>query len=380
MSILAFLLPLSLLAGTKSLDFLPVPVYAVHVVMLGIIASCLLQFGLSHYRGSFKKIPAKLQLALILMLVGLVTGVMRAEGTKEAISALVTWAILPAATVFLLLFQPSETKAKQAERGLLAGGLIFGLVQTGIGFMSFFQGAYDEPRLAGTFASPNAYAAVVAPLLAILLLRIVTKPRALHIAAAITFLSGIILSKSLGGMLAVAAASLCILFVHANKKLRKILLATVLVLVAVGVLIAQERFTGREGNSFASRMQIWSTASSLIADNPMSGVGLRGFRSAYEERVVELYPQPFQVIEREVPEPHNLYLAWWLNAGLFGLLGLLLFTSLVLSKKGFQVVVFPALVAILAHGLIDTPFFLLELAILWWVYFGIFAKHYKLAD
>lgn len=99
---------------------------------------------------------------------------------------------------------------------------------------------------------------------------------------------------------------------------------------------------------------------------------------------------PFVPLEWNVPQPHNLYLAFWLQTGLFGFaafLGLVAVffrrTSMgVRTEDPFRRVLAHSLVcamiAVLAHGLVDTPYWKNDLGFLWWSLFALAAWKPKL--
>ena len=82
-----------------------------------------------------------------------------------------------------------------------------------------------------------------------------------------------------------------------------------------------------------------------------------------------------------MPQPHNLYLAVWLEAGLIGLLGFFLliaawFRNLVSLRhpddgneriKKTSALLMGLLGLYLALGLVDTPFFKTDLAFIFWL-------------
>jgi O-antigen ligase len=78
-------------------------------------------------------------------------------------------------------------------------------------------------------------------------------------------------------------------------------------------------------------------------------------------------------LEWAVPHPHSVYLAFWVETGLVGLIG---FLWLVISwfKKilqaendGMKVVLFGIMAYFLLHGLVDTTYFKNDLAAVFWL-------------
>jgi O-antigen ligase len=75
----------------------------------------------------------------------------------------------------------------------------------------------------------------------------------------------------------------------------------------------------------------------------------------------------FPPLEWLVAKPHNLYLNLWLETGLLGLIGTLWFLGLYLRRMRRHPagsIYAAAVVSILVHGLVDTPLFKNDLALI----------------
>ncbi len=127
-----------------------------------------------------------------------------------------------------------------------------------------------------------------------------------------------------------------------------------------------------ERSSLASRFMIWQSATKILLDNPLYGIGPGNFQAKY--LAYQKYFPPY--LEWAVPEPHNLYLAFWLQTGLLGFIGFILLVLLVLKSLAFKTKQKNALlawtllgifVALLMHGLIDTPYWKNDLAFVFWI-------------
>jgi len=128
----------------------------------------------------------------------------------------------------------------------------------------------------------------------------------------------------------------------------------------------------KERSSLSSRMMIWRSAGKIIADNPLWGIGPGNFQNKYLE--YQKYYPPY--LEWAVPEPHNLWLAFWLQTGFLGLLGFLILLyqwskvvirSLKDSPEKEMIAVGAIMLATLTHGLLDTPYFKNDLAVIFWL-------------
>lgn len=138
------------------------------------------------------------------------------------------------------------------------------------------------------------------------------------------------------------------------------------------------------------RLNIWESALHMGVDHPILGVGLDQFINQYQAK----YIAPEQRDDPATPQiegegytshPHNIVLDYWLNLGIMGL-----FVLLWLLWKYFRVAVnrvkaftdtagadpvgralalglLALMVDFLVHGLIDNSYFLMDLALVFWL-------------
>jgi len=140
--------------------------------------------------------------------------------------------------------------------------------------------------------------------------------------------------------------------------------------------VHRDLFWKEKTDSVSARVIIWRGAAHLLKGHPLAGIGLGGFRVRYKEYSDALPTPP---IERSVILPHNLYLNLWLETGFLGLIGFLgmvavsIFESLknFLKTKNYLIILpLAALIAILVHGIVDTPYFKNDLSLLFWIVLG----------
>jgi O-antigen ligase len=138
-------------------------------------------------------------------------------------------------------------------------------------------------------------------------------------------------------------------------------------------------------NSITTRVQIWDTTITMIKDNPILGIGLADFQRVYSETIPEKYFPPYEWL---VPEPHNLYFAFWLHLGVVGIIWLIYILRYTILKlieavKSNQWEAYwlsLSLLSIYIYGILDTPFWKNDLALLFIVIlYGIFGKKKKVA-
>jgi O-antigen ligase len=178
-------------------------------------------------------------------------------------------------------------------------------------------------------------------------------------------------------------------------------LATAIALIlALGIPGLSSRLNLGGYTSFL-RLNLWRSSLNMIADQPIFGVGLDNFLYEYRSRYI--LDAAWQ--EPDLNHPHNLFLDFWTRLGVFGLLaGLWLFGSWIitlarLARGAFTgrdlssalprrwLPVLAGLIAacgqIVAHGLVDHSFFLVDLAFTFFFFIGLTGwlhRHYPPAN
>ena len=119
---------------------------------------------------------------------------------------------------------------------------------------------------------------------------------------------------------------------------------------------------------------IWHSAEKILESNWFLGIGAGNFQKEY--LAYQKYFPPY--LEWAVPHPHNVYLAFWLYGGIFGLLGflsLVYFWFYCLSKSqknpNLKLIGLGIMGYILVHGLVDTTYFKNDLAVIFWLLFAL---------
>jgi O-antigen ligase len=139
----------------------------------------------------------------------------------------------------------------------------------------------------------------------------------------------------------------------------------------------QSLITLSERSSFASRMMIWKSAWAIGSDNWILGIGPGRFQETYLS-YQRFYP-PY--LEWAVPQPHNLYLAFWLQTGLLGLIGFIVLlvswiryrlklicdSSQDADANKIRIILLVMILSMLVHGLIDTPYWKNDLSVVFWL-------------
>jgi O-antigen ligase len=216
----------------------------------------------------------------------------------------------------------------QALGWLVVATAVFALYQ----FLTLFQlppawwGPGLEPRrVVSFFTYPNAVALLIGPILALYAGFLIFKDKVQSFLSP-TFLITVnvlgvlllILTFSRGAWIGYVVA---ILFLMLFSKYKKVILA-LLIIAATGVLLiptSRHRlipiFTGSDPASI-ERVKLWKGGAEIIKTEPFFGAGLMGFR--------HWYGSVRQSNQDEILNyPHNFFLNFWTETGLFGLFSIL---------------------------------------------------------
>jgi O-antigen ligase len=290
--------------------------------------------------------------------------------------------------IFLDLVKKNEKDLEIFLLGLGISGLISSLWAIG---QKFFGGGVLSLevlgkekiwRATGPFPQPNFLGLYLGPIIFLSTRQILSKSRfrLFYFLTVLLAISSLFLARSEGAILGVFLGFIFLGIFY--KKSRKITLIIFVFLVIISLIISPLReflinkFTFKD-LSAQLRLNIWQATISLIKDHLIFGVGLRNYQN-----VIKNYQKPYfdpkthRLISTEIhPYPHNLFLALWTELGIFGLFIFLVilfyfFKTLLKRKKIEDLVVVAAMIEILVHGLVDTPYFKNDLAILFWIVFS----------
>ncbi|MFL5732689.1 MAG: O-antigen ligase family protein [Chloroflexia bacterium] len=194
---------------------------------------------------------------------------------------------------------------------------------------------------------------------------------------------GALFSFARGAWIGVFVALVVVALITRNRWLIGLLAAGLLAGVAALPFVHAERITSMfnfdtTDNTGISRLKIWSSALRVLADHPLMGIGQDQF----------LYVDPKYGVPNirflTVSHPHNMLLDFWLRLGLPGLVWLLatltyFYTQALKAYTRLQSAALGALaLALLAsmidfaiHGLMDMAYFSMDLALTFWLIFGL---------
>ena len=308
------------------------------------------------------------------------------------------WMVMPLLYFFMIFVIEKEINWwSRVFMALAVSGL-------GLSFWAIFQmvtGDFStwDGRASGPFESANYLSLYLAPILGMAFIQWSRQWR--HFGWGVVSLvlaTGLWGTESYAAFIAVAAGVAFFILLNPHFTRRQKTAFFVSGAVTVSFLIGLQwntpkfqqflDFSNRTSSSV--RVEVYTIARELIHRHPLLGIGLGQFEVQYQLNAPEILGHaPYEWV---MLHPHNLFLAWWLNTGLLGLVAMLWLVGAVFWKglhcehdsflsrwfgrmrewvKGpelqIRLVGLSMLVVTLAHGLFDTPFFKNDLAYLWWL-------------
>lgn len=254
---------------------------------------------------------------------------------------------------------------------------VIGLVQYALG-VNLITAEGGLPRLRSVYGSPNnvgLYLGRVLPLLvAVALLARDRRRRLAYGLAALPVGAALLLTFSKGALLLGVPAALVTVGLLAGGRWRWATLALLLVLaLALIPLLRLPRFASlfatQEGTTFF-RIKLWQGTVAMIQDHFWLGVGPDNFLYHYRGRYI--LPSAWQ--EPDLSHPHNFLLDFWARLGVLGAvvgIGLQVAfwrAALPLRRhadpdaRALAIGLMGGVADMLAHGLVDHSFFLIDLA------------------
>jgi O-antigen ligase len=292
----------------------------------------------------------------------------------------------------LRLARPSARELWTMLDAFVLGGLVvagYGLLQYLFVPESLITAEGGLLRLRSIFGSPNnvaLYLGRIVPLLAAVALLGNGRRRWLYAAALAPILLAFLLTFSRGGLLLGLPAGLLFVFWRRQAARGHKTWPWALLVGALGAaafLAAQQipQLAGRldlAGATGVFRLNLWRASLEMIREHPLWGVGPDNFLYAYRGRYI--LDAAWQ--EPDLNHPHNLVLDFATRLGLLGLLagGWLIAQLARALRRAARAVdgewrpvvvgLGGALAAMLAHGLVDHSFFLVDLAFVFYLLLG----------
>jgi O-antigen ligase len=326
--------------------------------------------------------------SILAIFAGLVISVLTSGDYWNGFGIIKGWFVVPLIFAWVLYEQlKTSDNLEMTLKWLYAG--ISGVAVVSLVYYFFGNLTYDG-RLEAFYGSPNYLAMFIAPgiFMGIYLINLQLKTKNLQpniiklfftVAGLLALFAAIYLTYSYATWAAIIL-SLAVIVIIKNKKISRL---TFLVGLIIVLLIIISQWNTEKLNNLRkytrspleSRIMIWQSAGKILADNPVLGIGPGNFQNKYLE-----YQKYFPLyLEWAVPQPHNLYLAFWLESGLAGIIGFIVLiakwladTIKIASKQKSSLsflaaILFGTMLYILIHGLVDTPYWKNDLALVFWI-------------
>jgi O-antigen ligase len=367
-SLILFLLPSYLVR----LKIFGLPTTALELLVVVFLFVCLIQFKNWDWK-KIKNLGWVNQAAGLFMLAGIISTLVSPDIIK-ALGQLKAFIIEPILFGYAgLLVIQSEKDLKIALRGLFASvGIIslFGIVQyfTFLHLPLRFWGTGMElERITSVFDYPNALSLYLAPLLGFFAVLFwekfaLIKQKGFYLLGLGLMSVALILTFSRGAWLAVAITFFLLVWRYFGPK--KTILATVIVLAILAFVppIRARLALGLKDPSSSAHWNLMSVGINKLGLDPLLGNGLGGF------------PETLKQVNFQgeiLNYPHNIFLNFWLEMGVLGLLAfagicILVFEQAKKHPSALRLASGVFLMIIILHGLVDAPYFKNDLAILFW--------------
>jgi O-antigen ligase len=325
--------------------------------------------------------PKMFLLSLAAIILGASFSLLFSVNRLIGLGILKSWFLIPLLFAFILInFFKQESEIKKIIQAIYFSTIFIAsisLVYKALGITTF------DGRLQAFYLSPNYLAMYLAPgfILGIFFQftffkdKVNSKLFFLNLFFVSALAAALYFTYSYGAWLALLATFLLTtIFLTLPKKKFFFFLIVCLFLFIFFLQKDSAKFLGiinfNERSSVASRMMIWKASVLMLENHPIVGIGPGNFQNTY----LALQPNFPPYLEWAVPEPHNLFLAFWLQGSLLGLSGFLLLL-LSLAKIFYQQksAAFTAPLAmffiyLIFHGLVDTPFWKNDLAFVFWLF------------
>ncbi|MFH1456954.1 MAG: O-antigen ligase family protein [Patescibacteria group bacterium] len=242
-------------------------------------------------------------------------------------------------------------------------------------------------RVTSFFPYPNALALYIAPIFILLLgylIGLFKKNRKFFVVLLlyhfITLILGFLavcFTGSKGALFAIIAGLIFYTLFYKGK--RKIFVG-ILIIIFITLLfycfitrasianILQGASTVEGGDSISTRLEMWSETWQMLKTKPIFGAGLAGYQTAVASFHAKDYIEVYLY-------PHNIFLNLWTEIGLPGLfafIAIIMYFFIYGFKKSdnYSVIIMSSMVVLLAHGLVDVPYFKNDLSVLFWIILG----------
>lgn len=352
----------------------PIPTTVAEVVLWGVFIGWLVPFPLPRLKALIKTY-SPIFIPLVLILAGLVVGTIASTDLRLSLGIIKGWFVTP-----ILLYGMILVTFKREQLSSLVNALMLSALP--ISAAALFQVATNQfitidHRASAWFTSANYLSLYLVPILLISTYWLFSSASRLYrIWFGVSFILGVLavyFSFSYGGWVSLLAGGLVLGVWQFRHRWQFWLGSGILALVAIATQVTSERVARMINiatqSSASVRLQVWATDLLMAKERWLTGIGLGQYPVRYPETVTRLYSQP---LESGMLHAHNLYFQFLLNLGVAGLLGfgwlvVRFFTFIKSCSPFWAASLTAAMVAVLIHGLVDTPYWKNDLSALFWM-------------
>jgi|GEM_PF-887704 len=291
------------------------------------------------------------------------------------------------ALVYLIIGNEIDVAKVILPRALIAIGGIVSVVSliSATGWHVAIDGRWLGWFGFDNFASPNYLSLFIAPIVALSIMAMFFWRglwRYLALVSSLIMIIALVGSQSRGAVVGVVGGIIVAIVYYAYRNKQKYTWlkwsALALIIIATATFyIAKPNANaspadGRVATSNNIRWEIWKTSTEIIKGKPIFGVGLGNFQEYFTQLTIGRVNYP-EFISPLALTAHNLYLQVLTTLGTVGLIIFIWWLIIIIKamsaspNKAETTIVVSTLASILLYGLVDTPFFKNDLAILWWV-------------
>ncbi|MDO8529731.1 MAG: O-antigen ligase family protein [bacterium] len=367
-----------------------VPSYLIRFIVFGIPTNILeiliyltfISFLLEKPRIDWKKLYKNYKLCIFpiaLIFLGLILSTLINKNYQAGFGIIKGWFLDPLLFSFILIQKIKEKKeVENILKIFYFSAFATSLAALGYFFFGFLT--YDG-RLKAFYLSPNHLAMFLAPAIfvGIYFSRIKNQELRINNFVMIFYNSLIVLAVyltySYATWTAIVLSLLIVLLIEKSFSKKFALISVLIFFIAFLTQLNNPKLKDffSERSSLNSRVMVWKSSVRMLQDNFIFGIGPENFQNKYLER--QKYFPPY--LEWAVPEPHNLYLAFWLQSGIIGLVGFVSLVTIWLkqalknSVDSLRAVFLGIIFYILIHGIADTPYWKNDLSFIFWMIFSL---------
>lgn len=334
--------------------------------------------------------------SILLIFLGLILSTLINKNYQVGFGVIKGWFFDPLIFSFVLI---QKTKEQKNIENILKILYFSAFTVSLIALEYFFYGnlSYDG-RLSAFWSSPNYLAMFLAPAIFIGMYLLKNKERETKNKNVIMIFSLIIiafiiyLTHSYSVWISIVLGLLIVESTTRRINKKFIFVSFLIILFAFLIQFGNPKLKDifSERSSLSSRTMIWKSSVLMLKNNLVFGIGPGNFQNKYLE-----YQKYFpSYLEWAVPEPHNIYLAFWLQSGIIGFAGFVILIFSWLKKitkeilnnqknSAILAVLLGIMIYILIHGIFDTTYWKNDLSLVFWIIFStalLIQGHVKLVE